>query len=69
MERFKHFPPAWLGWHEFLALLGRRERFEWRERLIMQESMILSNGPAKGLEGQHGLMLRKVRTFAWPTGG
>jgi len=63
-NRYKHLPPDDIPWHLFLALLTRAQRFETRDRLVIQDGMLYAQSGSKGDEATRMLMDAKLRDVA-----
>lgn len=63
-NRYKHLPPDEMPWHLFLSLLTRAQRFETRDRLVIQDGMVAAQPGSKSGEATRMLMDAKLRDLA-----
>lgn len=65
-DRYKHLPPAETPWHEFIALLGRTDRFDLRDRLRVADGTLLGQPVSTEDMGIRQLERAKLEKLAYP---
>ena len=68
LERYKHYPPADMTWHELMAMVARVDRFEVRDRVIAAEAIEWGR-PGIRDEGVGNLQRAKFERLAFPGRG
>lgn len=68
LERYKHYPPSDMTWHEMMAMVSRVDRFEVRDRVIAAESMEMGR-PGATDSGVGNLERAKFQKIAFPGRG
>lgn len=68
LERYKHYPPPEMTWHEVVAMVARVDRFEIRDRVIAAEAMEWGQ-PGVRADAVGNLSRAKFERLAFPGRG
>lgn len=71
LDRYKHYPPDAMTWHEFSSLVDRTGRYEARERVLLADAVMLAqpaqDGADLAMKSMHKASLERLAGMNLPT--
>jgi len=70
LDRYKHYPPESMTWHEFASLTDRTGKYEARERVLRADAFQLgqpaSDGAELAMKSMHKAALERLAGLGLP---
>jgi hypothetical protein len=71
LDRYKHYPPEAMTWHEFTSLVDRTGRYEARERVFRADAFQLAqpanDGAELAMKSMHKAALERLAGIGRPS--